>query len=119
MLARLQHRHPRLRVANVGGNRLFPPWGGQEIALKSGNRPGQEDLVTFLCNIHPWMHSHVWVFDHPYAAVTGEDGTYETADVPAGPGLNVVHWHESFDGPRAERLDLKEGKNRKDFRVKG
>src|SRR2546423_504832 len=36
--------NPRNTVVNVGGNRLFAPQGRQEIALKSGSRPGQEDL---------------------------------------------------------------------------
>jgi plastocyanin len=28
------------------------------------------------CDVHPWMSAWVVVLDHPYSAVTGEDGTF-------------------------------------------
>jgi plastocyanin len=65
---------------------------------------GQENTVKFTkaealpmpvnCNIHPWMEGHVLVQDHPYMAVSGEDGKFTIANVPAGKH-NFVFWHES------------------------
>jgi plastocyanin len=46
------------------------------------------------CNIHPWMAAHVLIQDHPYMAVSGEDGTFEIKNVPAGK-QNFVFWHQS------------------------
>jgi hypothetical protein len=46
------------------------------------------------CNIHPWMQGHVLVQDHPYMAVTADDGTFEIANVPAGKHEFQL-WHEA------------------------
>jgi plastocyanin len=43
-----------------------------------------EDFLRFKCDVHPWMFSYVTVLDHPYFAVTGEDGTFKISDVPPG-----------------------------------
>jgi hypothetical protein len=46
------------------------------------------------CNIHPWMQGYVLVQDHPYMAVSGEDGTFTIENIPAGKH-EFVFWHES------------------------
>lgn len=40
--------------------------------------------MTIECSIHGWMRMNVMVFDHPYFAVTDEDGAFELKNVPAG-----------------------------------
>ena len=35
-------------------------------------------MVHFQCNIHPWMDAWVLVFNHPYAAVTDDDGNFRS-----------------------------------------
>jgi len=49
--------------------------------------------VPFECSIHPWMNGRIRVFEHPYFAVTDEDGKFEIKDVPAG-DWRIVYWHE-------------------------
>ncbi|VTU01269.1 sigma-70 family rna polymerase sigma factor : RNA polymerase sigma factor, sigma-70 family OS=Singulisphaera acidiphila (strain ATCC BAA-1392 / DSM 18658 / VKM B-2454 / MOB10) GN=Sinac_6419 PE=4 SV=1: Sigma70_r2: Sigma70_r4_2 [Gemmataceae bacterium] len=44
-------------------------------------------------NIHPWVHGSVWVFDHPYSAVTAADGSFRIPNAPAG-AWRLVVWHE-------------------------
>ena len=46
------------------------------------------------CNIHPWMKAHVVVKDHPYVAVSDEDGAFEIKDLPAEE-LEFTVWHEN------------------------
>ena len=46
------------------------------------------------CNIHPFMEGHILVQDHPYMAVSGEDGAFEIKNLPAGKH-EFVFWHES------------------------
>ena len=46
------------------------------------------------CNIHPFMKGHLLVQDHPYMAVSGEDGTFEIKNIPAGKH-EFQFWHEA------------------------
>lgn len=43
-----------------------------------------EDFLKFKCDVHPWMFAWVSVFNHPYFAVSGKDGTFKISNVPAG-----------------------------------
>jgi plastocyanin len=43
-----------------------------------------ENFLKFKCDVHNWMFAWVSVFDHPYFAVSGKDGTFRIANVPPG-----------------------------------
>ena len=45
------------------------------------------------CDVHPWMNAWAAVFDHPYFAVTGEDGSFTISGLPAGT-YELEIWHE-------------------------
>ena len=45
------------------------------------------------CDIHPWMQAYWVILDHPYAAVTKTDGTFEIKDLPVGDHVFIV-WQE-------------------------
>jgi hypothetical protein len=52
----------------------------------------EELLVRFKCDVHPWMFSYVAIFDHPYFAVTGADGSFKIPKLPPGTyTLEVFH----------------------------
>jgi hypothetical protein len=77
-------------MLNQGNNVLLPPNTEREIAdLKAERAP-----VSIECNIHPWMRGWVRVFNHPYFAVTDENGAFEFKNAPAGDWQLVV-WHGS------------------------
>jgi hypothetical protein len=42
----------------------------------------------------PWMQAYVWVFDHPFAAVSDEVGQYQIDGVPDG-DYAIHAWHEA------------------------
>jgi plastocyanin len=42
------------------------------------------------CDLHRWMSAWIYVFDHPYFAVTDEQGKFEIRDVPPGTYKLVV-----------------------------
>jgi hypothetical protein len=46
------------------------------------------------CGIHPFMQGYLLVQDHPYMAVSAEDGTFEIKNVPAGTH-EFQFWHET------------------------
>jgi hypothetical protein len=50
--------------------------------------------IQYKCTIHPWMAGYVRIFDHPYFAVTDEDGKFEIKNAPAGK-FRIVYWHEN------------------------
>lgn len=58
-----------------------------------------EDVFVIKCDVHPWMKSYVQVFDHPYFAITGTDGTFRIKNVPAGT-YEIVAWQEKFGSKR-------------------
>jgi plastocyanin len=49
--------------------------------------------IVFKCDIHPWMQGRIMVFDHPYFAVTDEDGNFEIKNAPAGK-YRIFYRHE-------------------------
>ena len=52
--------------------------------------------IAFACDIHGWMRAYGFVFfDHPYSAVTKEDGTFVIENAPLGVPVQVVGWHEA------------------------
>ena len=51
------------------------------------------EFIRTACDIHGWMSATIGVFDNTYFAVTGDDGTFNIAGVPAG-SYTLVAWHE-------------------------
>ena len=58
------------------------------------NKP--ESVFVVKCDVHPWMKSYAQVFDHPYFAVTGSDGSFSIKDVPDGT-YKAVAWQEKIN----------------------
>lgn len=69
----------------------------------------QKDPIKISCTVHPWMSARVWVFDHPYFAVTKEDGTFEIKNVPVETKLQLEIWHEGPKVFKMETIELKKG----------
>jgi len=65
-----------------------------------------EVMVPFKCDVHGWMNAYVGVLDHPYFAVTKDDGKFELKDVPAGT-YTVTAWHEKL-GTQDQKVTLGE-----------
>jgi hypothetical protein len=55
----------------------------------------KEVMVPFKCDVHGWMNAYAGVMDHPFYAVTGQNGTFELKTLP--PGNYVIEaWHEKL-----------------------
>ena len=52
-------------------------------------RPG---ILALTCAAHPWTHGWIAVFDHPYVATTGTDGSFAIDSIPPG-RYQVRMWH--------------------------
>ena len=64
----------------------------------------KEIMVPFKCDVHGWMNAYVGVLDHPYFAVTKEDGKFQLKDVPPGT-YTIEAWHERF-GTQTQSVTL-------------
>ena len=64
----------------------------------------KEVMVPFKCDVHGWMNAYVGVLDHPYFAVTGDDGKFELKDLPPGT-YTIEAWHEKL-GPMTQSVTL-------------
>jgi hypothetical protein len=64
-------------------NPNLPP-GGQIEFSGDTKLKAEERAMLLNCDIHGWMGGRVYVFDHPYFALTGKDGTFEIKNAPAG-----------------------------------
>lgn len=76
---------------NQGFN-FAQPIAGMKTTKKFAN---PEVMVTFVCNVHPWMKSYVGVVGHPFFAVSGDGGQFEIKGLPAGT-YTLEAWHEKL-----------------------
>lgn len=68
-------------------------------------RPG---LIEVRCDLHPATHAWIRVFDHPYFAVTGRDGTFRIDSIPPGT-YRVAVWQPSL-GERETTVQVERGR---------
>jgi plastocyanin len=54
-----------------------------------------EIMIPIRCDVHGWMEAYVGVVDHPYFAVTGDDGSFRLENLPPG-DYTIEAWHEEY-----------------------
>lgn len=52
-------------------------------------------FIQIKSNAHNWIRGYIFVFDHPYAAVTDEKGAFMMGNIMPGEYL-LKSWHEGF-----------------------
>jgi plastocyanin len=98
-------------AGNKEDNKAQMP-GGADLTF-TFNAP--ENFLRFKCDVHPWMFSYVTITDHPYAAVSGADGTYTIKDVPPGKyTLVALHRKAALAGVEQE-IEVKADGAKADF----
>lgn len=66
------------------------------------------DVVSLACDVHPWMAGWAVVTDHPYFAVTGEDGKFTLSGLAPGK-YTLEAWHPTL-GLQTSKVTVKKGK---------
>jgi len=65
----------------------------------------QPEVVKLICDVHGWMSGWLVVEDHPYYAVTDENGAFKITDVPPG-DYELKFWHETL-GETTQKVSVK------------
>jgi len=54
-----------------------------------------EMAIRMKCDVHPWMTAFTFAMDHPFFAVTDENGAFSITGLPAGE-YTLGLWHEAY-----------------------
>ena len=73
---------PLNELIGANGSVMYRPSAAESMPVKVG------------CNIHPWMQSYMVIRKNAYFAISGVDGSFEIANLPAGEPLDFQVWHE-------------------------
>jgi hypothetical protein len=93
---RIQNNDPKLHIPHsyLGDRTVFMlslPF--KNTALEATHKIREAGLLKLVCDTHAWMLGYVHVFDHPYFAVSDENGAFQIRNVPAG-RYTLTAWHE-------------------------
>lgn len=80
------------------------PKGSEPIAKELEDH----GIIKFTCDVHPWMRGFVVVTDHPFFAVSGDDGSFTIEKVPAGK-YEIEAWHTLY-GLKKASVEVADGK---------
>lgn len=76
---------------------------GQVVASERlAKAPG---VVDVRCARHPWMHSYIAVFNHPYFAVTDDKGAFAIDSLPPG-NYTMKIWREGMPAPKSQTVQV-------------
>ena len=101
----IAHNVHTLSVDNPSFN-LQQPGARKRIVTKKRDFTIPE-IIPMKCDIHGWMKAWIVVVDHPYHAVTDDDGSFKIPGIPAGT-YTVEFWHETL-GKQTQEITVKAG----------
>ena len=107
------HNVHSLSKANTSFNQAMPMKG-----MKLTKKFDKVENFKVKCEVHPWMSAYIGVFNHPFFAVTGDDGSFTLKGVPAG-DYTVEAWHEKYGSQTAKVKVDASGKATADFKFMG
>src|SRR3954464_11984302 len=99
----LLHNLHGISAKNNGFNHTQPQSG----AVDNFVMKAPETMRHVTCDVHSWMSAWVGVEPHPYFAVSGADGSFTIANVPAG-RRTIRAWQERY-GWITKTIDVKPG----------
>jgi len=78
----------------------------------------QSEIFKVKCEVHTWMGAYMGVFEHPFFAVTGDDGSFKLEKLPAGE-YTLEAWHEKYGTQTMKVTVDKSGTATANFTFKG
>jgi hypothetical protein len=76
-----------------------------------------EIMIPVKCNIHSWMHASIGVLDHPYFAVSKDDGSFAIENLPPGT-YTIAVWQEKLGTQEQQITVPPHGKTEANFTFK-
>jgi plastocyanin len=63
--------------------------------MKLTKKFDKAEVFKVKCEVHTWMGAYIGVFNHPFFAVSGDDGSFSLKKLPAG-DYTIEAWHEKY-----------------------
>jgi hypothetical protein len=109
------HNVHSLSEVNPAFNQAQPNKDEQGLQIENLKSP---EYFHIKCDVHGWMSAYVGVFEHPYFAVSGDDGKYSfKADQLPDGEYTLTAWHEKY-GKQEQKVNVAGGKATADFTFK-
>ena len=74
------------------------------VIERAFDKPADGLMVRIKCDVHEWMFAFIAVFDHPFFAVSGKDGSFRIANVP--PGKYVIEAYHRKAGRVTKEIEI-------------
>lgn len=84
------HNVHSLSKLNTQFNQAMPMKG-----MKLKKKFDKVETFKVKCEVHPWMNAYIGVFNHPYYAVTDDNGNFNIKGLPAGE-YTIEAWQEKY-----------------------
>jgi len=78
----------------------------KNTTVEATSRIRQAGMMKVVCDTHAWMLGFIHVFDHPFFAVTNDQGAFSIPDLPAG-NYVLKAWHED-GGTKSQEITVPE-----------
>ena len=89
----IAHNLHTLSEKNPSFNRLQP--GIKKRMITKKNQLLIPEIIPVKCDLHGWMKAWIIVADHPYHAISDQEGSYQISGIPPGT-YTVQFWHETL-----------------------
>ena len=89
----IAHNLHTLSVENQSFNRLQP--GIKKRMITKKNDLLIPEIIPVKCDLHGWMKAWIIVADHPYHAISDQEGSFQISGIPPGT-YTVQFWHETL-----------------------
>ncbi len=89
----IAHNLHTLSVENPSFNRLQP--GIKKRMITRKNDLLIPEIIPLKCDLHGWMKAWIIVADHPYHAISDQEGSFQISGIPPGT-YTVQFWHETL-----------------------
>lgn len=94
---------------------LSLPFRGHTIEIT--RKIDKAGILQVNCDTHAWMRGYIHVFDHPFFAVSDEQGSFVIPDVPPGK-YSLKAWHEGAGIQTKEIIVTDRDVSKADFEFK-